>query len=253
MQSSLVYYKIKLENHPLLITNTIQTIDDLRLFMEHHIYAVWDFMSLAKALQHKICPSGNLWIPTKLQRTSARLINEMILAEESDKDPFFEGYTSHFDLYCQAMAEIGADTKPVLKFIELVQHHGIDRALCVADIPEPSRQFMLSTFAVINRNHAHEIGAAFTYGRETVIPDMFKRLSSLLNFSKLTAPRFFYYLERHIEVDGGEHGPASLILMNELCESNPIKKLETEQTAIQAIKDRIKFWDQVERKIQTRL
>ena len=253
MQTQLNYYKAQLENHSLLVTNTIDTVEDLRLFMEHHVYAVWDFMSLAKALQHKVCPSGNLWIPTKLQRTSARLINEMMLAEESDKDPFSEGYTSHFDLYCQAMTEIGADTKPILEFIELVRTHGIDRALFVADIPEPSRQFMLSTFAIINQNHAHEIGAAFTHGRETVIPNMFRRLCSLLNFSKLTSPRFLYYLERHIEVDGEEHGPAALMLMNELCESDPIKKLQAEQTAIQAIKDRIEFWNQVERRIKTRL
>ena len=253
MQTQLAYYKTKLENHPLLITNAIQTVEDLQLFMEHHVYAVWDFMSLAKALQHQICPSGNLWVPSKIQRSSSRLINEIILAEESDIDPFTEGYTSHFDLYCQAMIEVGANTAPVLEFINLVKQHGIDRALFIADIPEPSRQFMLSTFNVINQNTGHEIGAAFTYGRETVIPNMFKRLGSLLQFNKLTAPRFHYYLERHITIDSEEHGPASLILMNELCEYDPVKKIEAEQIAIQAIKDRIQFWDQVESIIKTRL
>lgn len=253
MQTQLTYYKTTLENHPLLVTDTIQTVEDLRLFMEHHVYAVWDFMSLAKALQHQICPSGNLWIPSKIQRRSSRLVNEIILAEESDKDPFSGGYTSHFDLYCQAMIEIGANTAPVLDFIKLVNQRGIDQALCDADIPEPSRQFMISTFSIINQGTAHEIGAAFTYGRETVIPNMFKRLSSLLNFNKLTAPRFYYYLERHIAIDGEEHGPAAITLMNELCEYDPIKKLVAEQTAIQAIKDRLQFWDQVDRAIKTRL
>ena len=245
MQTQLSHYKSTLEKHPLLITNVIQSTEDLQLFMEHHVYAVWDFMSLAKALQHSVCPSGNLWVPTTLQRSSSRLINEIILAEESDTDPFTGGYISHFDLYCQAMIEVGANTKPVLDFIDLVNRNGIEQALFVADIPEPSRQFMISTFNVINRGKAHEIGAAFTYGRETVIPSMFKRLSTSLNFSKITAPRFNYYLERHVEVDSTEHGPAAVTLMNELCEHNPIKKLEAEQAAISAIKDRIAFWDQV--------
>ena len=76
---------------------------------------------------------------------------------------------------------------------------------------------------------------------------MFKKLSTSLNFSRITAPRFNYYLERHIEVDGEEHGPAAIALMDDLCEHNPIKKLEAEQAAISSIKDRITFWDQVNR------
>jgi hypothetical protein len=217
--------------------------------MEHHVYAVWDFMSLAKALQHCICPSGPLWIPSKLQRSSSRLINEIIVAEESDVDPFTGSHISHFDLYCQAMVEVGANTAPVTTFIELVKENGIKKALTIADIPDPSREFMSSTFDIIERNKKHEIGAAFTYGRETVIPMMFKRLTSSLKFSSITAPRFNYYLERHIAVDSEDHGPAALILMNELCDHDPVKKLEAEQTAINAIKNRIQFWDQVQSKI----
>lgn len=244
--SKIIQYKGLLENHSLLVTNTIQSIDDLRVFMEHHVYAVWDFMSLAKSLQHRICPSGDLWLPTRVQRTSGRLINSIILAEESDRDPFNESYISHFDLYCQAMKEIGADTGPIMRFINQVSVSGIDNALDTAIIPEPSRQFMRSTFDIIKRGKAHEIASAFTYGRETVIPQMFKRLINQLDVNSLDAGRFLYYLDRHIEVDSGEHGPAALNLIIELCDYDPMKVVEAEQTAVDAIKARILFWDRVE-------
>jgi hypothetical protein len=247
--SRITEHKILLENHPLLVTNVIQSIDDLKIFMEHHVFAVWDFMSLAKALQHRICPSGDLWIPNRRQRKLARFINEIILAEESDVDPFNNSYICHFDLYCQAMAEIGANTDPITKFLQAVERDGIDFALIDAWIPEPSREFMTATFNTINKGNPHEIAAAFTYGRETVIPAMFRRLVNQLNINTLDAPRLNYYLERHIEVDKDDHGPAALQLMEELCENHPLKIIEAENIAIKSIQARIHFWDQVEQAI----
>ena len=246
MQSKINQHKQLLENHSLLVTNTIQCLDDLRIFMEHHVFAVWDFMSLAKALQHRICPSGDLWLPSKQQRKLGRVINEIILAEESDIDPFYNSHISHFDLYCQTMAEIGADTKPIMDFLASVEKEGIDFALLDCWIPEPSRKFMTTTFEIIKRGKAHEIAAAFTHGRETVIPAMFRRLVTQLDLNSLEANRFVYYLERHIEVDGDEHGPASLSLVEELCDNHPLKIIEAEAIAVKAIEARILFWDEVE-------
>lgn len=240
-------HKELLENHSLLVTNTIQSIDDLKIFMEHHVYAVWDFMSLAKSLQHSVCPSTNLWIPNRLQRTSSRLINDMILAEESDIDPFTGNGISHFDLYCQAMTEIGADTTRINRFLDCVESEGILYALEHADIPEPSREFMTCTFNIIATNHAHEICAAFTHGRETVIPAMFRRILSQVR--NIEVPRFRYYLDRHVQIDGDDHGPAARQLMAELCDHDPLKIVEAERAAVKAVIARIKFWDSVEQAI----
>ena len=75
-------HRLLLENHSLLVTNTIQSLDDLRTFMKHHVFAVWDFMSLLKTLQHEIVPSGKLWLPTIGTRSDiARMINEIVLCE----------------------------------------------------------------------------------------------------------------------------------------------------------------------------
>lgn len=245
MNKIIEQHKERLENHPLLVGNSIQTIEHLRIFMEHHVFAVWDFMSLAKSLQHIICPSGNLWLPTRLQRTSGRLINDIILHEESDNDPFTHGYMSHFDLYCQAMTEIGANTTPINTFLNHVATHGLKWSLDNIAIPDASKKFMQYTFSVIEGGQAHEIAAAFTHGRETVIPQMFGRLVGQLNLNCLEVPRFSYYLDRHIEVDGESHGPASILLIQELCDYDPEKIVAAEKIAIQAIDARIKFWDDV--------
>ena len=115
-----------LENHSLLVTNTIQTIEDLRVFMENHVFAVWDFMSLAKSLQHSIVPSGVIWVPTAENRSdAARIVNEIILCEETDLSIDGNSYISHFDLYKMAMIEIGADTSRIDDFIEQVKLHGL--------------------------------------------------------------------------------------------------------------------------------
>ena len=245
--SKLSFYKTRLENHSLLITDCIRDTRDLRIFMEHHVFAVWDFMSLAKSLQHHICPSGDLWLPTPQQRKLSRLINEIILAEESDLDATGDGYISHFDLYIQAMTEVGANTGPILEFIETVRTSGLDYAITQSQISEPAKIFMKSNFDVISTKEPHKIAAVFAYGRETIIPAMFKRIIAQVN--DLDTPRFNYYLQRHVEVDGGTHGPSSLELVNFLCEYDPIKRVQAEDAAINAIQARIEFWNGVEKSL----
>lgn len=245
---NLQQHKAILNNHSLLTTDLIQTEQDLRVFMEHHVYAVWDFMSLAKSLQHAICPSGNLWIPTRIQRRCGRFINEIILAEESDIAPFGQSSTSHFDLYLMSMAELGANTQDITEFIRQIEKQGLE-ALTTATIPKPASEFMQSTFGFIATGKPHVIASVFAFGREDVIPDMFTRMCNQLDYSELQHPRFRYYLDRHIEVDSGDHGPAALNMIEELCENNPIKIIEAEQAGIAAITARIRFWDSIERKI----
>jgi hypothetical protein len=99
--------------HP--VYRVINSLAALRLFMEHHVFAVWDFMSLLKALQARLCCVGVPWLPaTDSQAT--RFINEIVLAEESDEDSQ-GGYLSHFGLYLRAMTRCGADTKTIDSFL----------------------------------------------------------------------------------------------------------------------------------------
>lgn len=241
-------HKNLLENHSLLVTNTIQTIDDLRIFMENHVFAVWDFMSLTKNLQHSIVPSGVIWVPTDENRSdAARLINEIILCEETDISVDGRSYMSHFDLYKMAMLEIGADTTRIDDFIEQVKKHGYPEFLKVLYDEKiwPAIDFVKSTLSTIEKG-PHCVAASFCYGRETVLPNLFRRIIRQLNINSLDAPRFHYYLDRHIEVDEDDHGPGAEKIVEILCKNDPILIHEAENSAIEAIQARIKFFDAIE-------
>lgn len=238
-----------LNNHPLLSEKIINNRQDLQHFMECHVFAVFDFMSLIKTLQHQICPSTTIWLPSALQRKASRFVNEIILAEESDVSLVEGEYISHYDLYIQAMREVGADPDIIIGFEELVREFGIEWSLDKGDIPESCYNFVRSTFDFINTDKPHVVAAAFCFGRETVIPDMFTGILDHLGITESQAPGFFYYLRRHIEVDGGEHGPASIKLIETLCDNDPIKLQEAELAALDAIQARIRFWNEVRNEI----
>lgn len=235
--TQIVLRQRELTNHRLLVTNSIQTIGDLRIFMEHHVFAVWDFMSLVKTLQHEACPSTTLWFPTKGNRSPiARMINEIVLSEESDVTQDGKGSISHFDLYLQAMNEIGANTNTIIDFIN---NRDVGR------IPKGSYEFVSNTLDTIDKG-THCAAASFCYGRETLIPDMFRRLLRQLDISEMKAPKFHYYLQRHIEIDGNDHGPKAENLVQYFCSNDPIKAVEAEKAAIEAIQARIRLFDYIE-------
>lgn len=242
----------QLEQHPLLNQNIIKDLDGIHIFMEHHVFAVWDFMSLIKSLQHHICPSTTCWVPKqKIRSGSARLINEIVLAEETDLDIDGVSSISHHDLYCQAMLEVGADANVIEEWVKAVEENGFHWGAEYCEVPKASLAFMRKTFNFINSGEPHIIAAAFCFGRETIIPKMFTRLAEQLNITKADCPKFHYYLERHIQVDGEEHGPASIALVEDLCDHDPVHIHEAEQAALEALEARIKLWDEVQRIIET--
>ena len=235
-----------LENHSLLVTNSIQSVEDLKIFMRYHVFAVWDFMSLLKTMQHHVVPTSELWLPTSGTRSDiARMINEIVLCEESDISPDGHSSISHFDLYLQAMLEVGADINPIREYLTKVEQRGTHWGA-----PEVVQPFVESTFLAIRRG-PHCAAASFCYGRETVIPSMFKRILNQINISDTDAPKFHYYLERHIQVDGDDHGPMAESLVNHFCKDDPILIHEAEQAAIEAIQARIALFDRIETQLSS--
>ena len=231
----------RLENHPLLVKDNFRDIHTVKKFMECHVFAVWDFMSLLKFLQDEIAPSGGYWVPNrKVSPRIVRLINDIVVCEESDVTPVDGEYMSHFDLYLTAMREIGADPA---KVIEMVDFPG-DRlqSVHIEGIPHPSRAFVNNTFEFLQTDKPHVVAAAFTFGRETIIPKMFQGILKQLDVNAVDAPYFHFYLERHIQVDGDDHGPASLKLLETLIGNDPEKAREAEETALLAIQHRYQFW-----------
>lgn len=240
--------------HP--IYRSLRTLADLRCFMEHHIYSVWDFMSIVKYLQHKIAPATHPWLPLSETSTNAQhFINSLVLEEESDYDlPDEQGkqqFCSHFSLYCKAMHEVGANPHAVFRFIDLVRLKGIEAGLVADFVPVPARLFMQSTFGFIESEKPHTVAAALAIGREHVIPNMFREFLAKMNVTAVQAPIFHYYLSRHIHLDEDFHGPLSMNLLYELCDNDPEKLAEAEQAACQALEARIAFWDGVLKALQS--
>ncbi|MBT5915760.1 MAG: DUF3050 domain-containing protein [Opitutae bacterium] len=234
----------KLESHQ-VFTN-LNTLSELRLFMEHHVFAVWDFMSLLKKLQQIYVPHGSPWVPNP-NGNVVRFINEIVMEEESDQSYGSKGesYSSHFEIYLEAMKEVGASTNIIDSFLDQVRSDGIEKALNFNLVPEPSKEFMGYTFDLINRGKGHEIAASFAIGRESIVPIMFKRILEKTNISAEEAPVFHYYLERHAHLDGEHHGPMALRLLDDLCTDNEQKEKEVILEVESSLEARIKLWDGV--------
>jgi hypothetical protein len=221
----------------------IKSIDDLGVFMNYHIYAVWDFMSLLKALQNNLTCTIVPWSPVGSANTRY-LINEIVTGEESDVDS--HGVRkSHYEMYLNAMKQCGNDGSSFLSFISALKDTGsFHVAFNKADVPAAAREFVDYTFDIINTNEPHLQAAVFTFGREDLIPNMF--LSIVNDLDKKfpnQVSEFKYYLDRHIEVDGGHHSQLALEMTAELCGTDEQKWAEIEEASITALQMRTRLWD----------
>lgn len=235
-----------LNNHPLY--KTLSSIEDIQVFMEEHVFAVWDFMSLLKALQSQLTCTKTPWLPPNNPAT-ARFINEIVLGEESDVNEM-GAPKSHFEIYLDAMSQIGACTQKINSFLNAItEGNTINQALKMAKVEAATSQFVEFTFDIISSNETHKIASAFTFGREDVIPDMFFQIINQSKTSDISYSKLSYYLKRHIELDGDEHGPLSLKMIEELCGGDTQKWDDVLLVAQQALKKRIALWDGIYNKI----
>lgn len=240
LQANIQDLRTQLANHPLY--NKINSQEKLQRFMEHHVYAVWDFMSLLKYLQHHLTCTQSPWIPVGTAELRF-FINEIVLGEESDEDPT-GGHISHFELYKRAMDEAGASYTSINHVVEALQEgKSVPEALTHADAPAAAARFVSSTFEIIGRDRLHEVAAAFAFGREDLIPDMFLAMVKELNANGQNFNTFIYYLERHIELDGDHHAGLSALMLSHVCGEDPQKWAEATTTAQEALRARIALWD----------
>jgi hypothetical protein len=223
----------------------IKGLGALRLFMEHHVFAVWDFMSLLKALQARLCCVSVPWLPAP-DAQATRFLNEIVLAEESDEDGQ-GGFLSHFGLYLRAMTRCGADTTAIDRVLEeLRKGSPVPAALAAVGVPGCVERFVCRTFGLIERGGLWSLASAFTFGREDLLPALFQRLVDELDVEAGGGLEDFrYYLRRHIGLDGGEHGPMAVRLVASLCGSDEARWQEAEEAAVTALEARRDLWDGV--------
>jgi hypothetical protein len=235
--------RAELLDHP--IYGEVGSVADLRRFMEDHVFAVWDFMSLLKRLQQDMTCTTVPWFPADSAR-AARLINDIVIGEETDVGP--DGsYVSHLDLYLRAMADVGSSTQQFDTFRSLARAQlPIEAAMARSGVPSHVRAFVGHTMSLAHSGSTEEVLAAFFYGREDIIPEMFGRL-----LETLPRPRhdndplrhFIYYIDRHIELDGDSHGPKGRALLDELVGDSPQRHERALRAACNSIKARIELWN----------
>lgn len=228
----------ELMNHP--IYNEISTMDDLRIFMSSHVWAVWDFMVLLKTLQRRVThfhPDDTAILSAKWKpptnKIAARMINEIVIGEETDEvTP--GNYMSHLELYMMAMTQLNISTDPIKNFLDTNHFSG-----------SPSvHKFVSNTLNAALQSTPY-IVSYFLFGREDPIPEMFSRIlnNNRELFSKIGSPNFFeIYLKRHIELDANEHAPMARKLIETMMTS-PENIKQVENAKVDALRSRIDLWD----------
>jgi hypothetical protein len=234
------------------VYSIIKDIDDLKIFMQYHVYAVWDFMSLLKTLQNNLTCTTVPWFP-KGSAVTRHLINEIVVGEESDIDSNGQR-KSHFELYIEAMKQCGAETNQIEMFIEELKQTGnFENAFNISKAPKQAQEFVDFTFKIISSKKDYLQSAIFTFGREDLIPGMF---FSIINEIHKNFPNeisiFKYYIERHIEVDGDHHSHLALQMTSNLCGNNERFWTEAEEAVIQSLESRIGLWDGVYKQLTER-
>jgi ActR/RegA family two-component response regulator len=222
----------------------LTNIRALQIFTEYHCYPVWDFMSLLKCLQNKLTCTDIPWqTPENMQ--AARMINEIVVAEETDVRQDGHGHASHYELYVEAMEEIGANTDTLCRFADLIaEGMPYQQAMKRAEVPAPAAEFMSHTLEMCQDHPAYEVAAFFLFGRENLIPDMFRKIvEGLADSAGVSINAFRYYLDRHIGIDEEEHGPASVRMMKSLCGDSDMRWRLVKRAAEESLMARIKLWD----------
>ena len=225
------------------VYSVIKDINDLKVFMQYHVYAVWDFMSLLKTLQQNLTCTSVPWFP-KGSADTRYLINEIVVGEESDVD--LNGIRkSHFELYIDAMKQCEADTTQIELFIDVLKKTGdFKTAFAKANTPTAAKDFVEFTFNIIGSDKHYLQSAIFTFGREDLIPGMFVSIVNDIHSNFPNSIEIFkYYLERHIEVDGDHHSHLALKMTANLCGTNQAFWDQAEKSTIDSLQKRIDLWD----------
>lgn len=233
----------RLLEHP--VYSKIKDLDGLRKFSAIHVFAVWDFMSLLKSLQIGLTSVQLPWMPVGNANTRY-LINEIVLGEESDVDEF-DNRISHFELYLNAMKQMDASSEKIDELFQLLASgSSIQDVISAANLPQGVKDFLSFTFEISMNAPLHVKAAVFTFGREDLIPNMFmKLLEEIHSETPDKVSTFKYYIERHIEVDGGHHSHLALEMVASLCGENKAYWEEAAQASQKALELRYGLWDTV--------
>ena len=126
-------------------------------------------------------------------------------------------------------------------------------AMRIAPMSQHVKDFVETTFDIIDTDDVCRIASAFTFGREDLLPQVFAQIVRRLNAeSSGSLDSFEYYLQRHIELDGDEHGAMAQRLVEELCGDDEVRWQTAEDAAVRSLLARRRLWDGIADEIETK-
>lgn len=223
----------------------LQHMEDIHIFMEHHVFAVWDFMSLAKALQLHLDATQVIEKQTDNSKILG-FVNGILTGGETDPNKK-EIVLSHLEMYLELMDEIGANTTNIKKLIAS-SAAGLDihEAMQIAQLTDEQQRILNFTQTIIATNEIHKIAVAATLVPEGMISNRFlKILKETEERDNLLVPKFKNYLNRYKAIDGNDYGLLSLEMVTHFCDSDGKKWVDILDIAMKTLSHRIYLWDAI--------
>ena len=247
IDSALFTLRNKLKYHAVYSKMNLE--EKVKIFMNTHIYCVWDFMNLVKRLQIHFTSVEVPWRPTTSIQTRMlrRLANEIVLEEETDE---LDGqFISHFSYYVESIRQVqdGVISNNLTRFINDISSDSVSyqEILNLEYLPKAIRNFLQITSNAAVHENIIVTAAAFTFGREVMLPEIFTSIleeSGIANQPRLS--KFVNYLDRHIELDGDYHGFLSKKMVLKLVSNQEEWDLVI-KTAKIALEARVALWDDI--------
>ena len=119
-----------------------------------------------------------------------------------------------------------------------------------APVPPAAAEFVGTTWSFIEQAPLHCQAAAFAFGREDLIPEMFDQVVGIGDQAGALSV-FREYLARHIEVDGEHHTPMALAMLADLCGDDAARWDECAATVVVALGARVALWDGITEEIDS--
>lgn len=222
--------------------HVVRSLNEVRRFMELHVWCVWDFMSLAKSVQLAVGSYAVPWMPPA-DASLVSAIDEIIRGEEADIGPSGT-YQSHFEIYLDAMRQASADTRCIESVLQMIASGtGVRDAMTSSGAPSAAVQFVSTTMDLCS-GPAHVRVAAFCLGREELVPTMFETFLKFLPADNPSLSSFMWYVRRHVDLDSHLHGPLSARLFRATVGNNPRARREAIEAALRAVRARATYLEE---------
>ena len=247
-QNATTPYKIMLFNNK-LFEQTFET-SKVKIFMDSHVFAIWDYLTILKALQRKLA-SKNIRLLDQDVPDLPFLINQIVINEEIEEESSQEYLSALgvYQLYINTMKEIGADINPITNFVESIKNEKYwkdalkETKSLYRYLPITTYDYLEHNLSVVDYAKIHELAGVFFFGRE----DIHCKFNLFLRGNQENAKNFSNlknFLQRHIDDDAKNKNPIlGEYILNLLCKNDETKWKEVETSVIEAIKKRNEFLD----------